>query len=59
MFSNEFQMISNEFKMNFEAFRNHNFQKFQNSKIFDLDPENALRRPKIYQSGTRLRESLK
>ena len=45
--------------MNFEAFRNHNFQKFQNSKNFDFDPENTLRRPKIHQSGTRLRGSMK
>ena len=45
--------------MNFEAFRNHNFQKFQNSKIFDFDPENTLRRPKIHQSGTRLKRRVK
>ena len=41
--------------MNFEVFRNHNFQKFQSSKIFDFDTENTIRRPKIHQSGTRLR----
>ena len=55
MMPNEFQMISNQFKMNFEAFRNHNFKKFENSKILDFDPENTLRRPKIHQSGTRLK----
>ena len=45
--------------MNFEAFRNHNFQKNKNSKIFNFDTENTIRRPKIHQSGTRLRESPK
>ena len=52
-------MISDEFKMNFEAFRNHIFQKNKKSKIFDFDPENTLRRQKIHQSGTRLRAFLK
>ena len=59
MMPNEFKMILNQFKMNFEAFRNHIFQKFQNSKIFIFDPENTLRRQKIHQSGTRLRAFLK
>ena len=59
MTPNEFQMISNEFKMNFEAFRNHIFQKIQQSKMFDSEPENTLRRQKIHQSGTRLKRRVK
>ena len=56
---NEFKLISNEFKFNFEAFRNHNFSEISKFENFRFRFRKHLRRQKIHQSGTRLKRRVK